>query len=692
MTRQAPAPAQGPPVPAGGSVPRTTFRPELHGVRGLAIALVVLFHVFGRGRVSGGIDAFLAISGFLMTLSVARRAEDRTLRLSSYLARLLRRLLPPVLLVLAAVAAAGYLLGPSGQHAQLVRELRATLLYAENWELIASQLDYAAAGPGTSPLQHFWSLSVQGQFYLLWFFLVAGAAWLGRRLGRSVWASTLVAVGAVTVVSFLWQVLVLSHDQQVAYLHTGGRLWELGLGGLVGLLLPSLSLRHRARVVLGWVGVALLVSCGFVLDGRALFPGPWALWPVVGVLLVLVAGTTHARGSADRLLGLAPVRFLGDISYAWYLWHWPLLIYLLHVTGRESADVPLATLVLVVSVLLAWLTTRFVEAPAHHALGGRERLTLVATACVLALSAVTAGAALSHLETRERAHLAAAARPSADHPGAAVLGPDWEGGLPEAAPVPDLSVVPQDLPEVYDLEGCVQTHRDTPESVRPGLCDLGPEGADRTVLVTGGSHVAQWMPALRLVAEQEGWRLVFTEKGGCQFLPRPEPGSQDPPQTDSCYGYTENLWPMIEELDPDYLFTIGTTSRPVTGEATPEGFLTQWRRLDELGVTVLAVRDTTRLQENAAECLERTGLDAVACGQPRTERLRATSPLDAVEDLPGNVRPVDLTDRICRPDWCRAVEGNVVVYRDTSHVTATYMRTLAPFLRDALKEVAPELF
>lgn len=371
-------PPQGP----GRSVPRTGFRPELHGVRGLAIALVVVFHVFGQGRVSGGIDAFLAISGFLMTLSLARRLEDGSLRLGRYLARLLRRLLPPVVLVLVAVAAAG----------------------------------------------------------------------------------------------------------------------------------------------------------------------------------------------------------------------------------------------------------------------------------------------------------------------AAVLGPGWDGPLPDVPPVPDLSVVGKDLPDVYDLVGCVRTHRDTPESARPGLCHLGPEDATRTVLVTGGSHVAQWMPALRLVAEQEDWQLVFAEKDGCQFLPRPGPGSQDPEQTESCYAYNENLWPIIEDLAPDYLFTIGTTSRPLDGEATPEGFVTQWRRLDELGIGVLAVRDSTRLQETVPECLERTGFDAHACGQPRTERLLATSPLLDVADLPDNVLPIDLTDRICRPDWCRAVEGNVIVYRDTSHVTATYMRTLAPFLRDALEEVAPSLF
>jgi len=326
-----------------------------------------------------------------------------------------------------------------------------------------------------------------------------------------------------------------------------------------------------------------------------------------------------------------------------------------------------------------------------HLLGGRTLVTLGSAAVILAASAGVATAALQRLEAIDQQKLAAAAMPSAEHPGAAALDPAYAVELVPARPVPELSVARRDKPAAYDLEGCVQTHRDTPESAVPGLCFLGSTDARHTVLVAGGSHVTQWLPALELIAEQDGIRLVLTEKGGCQFLPRPAPDSADPRQTESCYAYNENLWPLIEDLAPDYLFTIGTTSRPTTGEATPDGFLTVWQRLDELGVQVLAIRDTTRLSEEVPECLERTGLDGQQCGQPRTERLEERSPILDV-DLPGNVRPMDVTDLICRPQWCSAVEGNVVVYRDTSHITSTYMRSLAPYVREELRRVAPELF
>lgn len=681
----------GGPPPATAT--RSTFRPELHGVRGLAIALVVVFHVFGQGRVSGGIDAFLTVSGFLMTLSLARQIEAGTLTLWGYLARLARRLLPAALLVLGTVAVAGYFWTPASQRGQLLREIRAVALYRENWELVDSQLDYAAAGPGTSPLQHFWSLSVQGQFYLIWFVLLVGAAWLGARvLGWQTRRSVLFAVILATVVSFAFHQGWAAQDQQVAYFHTGSRIWELGLGGLVALLLPGLRLSTAARIPIGWLGVALLVTCGFFLDGGALFPGPWALWPVGGVLLVLAAGTTGHPWAADRMLQAAPLRFLADISYAWYVWHWPLLIFILIRTDRETADLGTAIFVVGTSVLLAWGTTRWVEEPLVSALSRRTAATLLVGATGVAVVAGGATWALGVVERHRHEALIEASRPSADHPGAAVLGPDWSGELVPADVVPDVAIAGSDLPDVYAEGDCVNTHRDVPSSADPKLCYLGDPDGDRTIMVVGGSHVTQWLPALEILAEQHHWRLVFSEKGGCQFIDRPEPGSTDPPQQETCHQYNENLWPLIEAEQPDYLFTIGTTSRPTTGESTPEGFVSYWDRLAKMGIPVLAMRDSTRLAESVPECLERTNLDARACGQERTWRMAERSPILDVPDLPANVLPVDVTEMICEPDWCRAIVGNVMVYRDTSHLTKTYMRTLTPAIGDELRRVAPQLF
>lgn len=249
-------------------------REGLHGLRGVAVVLVVLFHLFGAGRVSGGIDVFLAISGFLFTGLILRRVTGAGLDVPAYLARLVRRLVPPVLPVLAFVVLATLVLLPAPMRAQTWQETAAVLLYVENWQLIASQLGYDAAGVQTSPLQHLWSLSVQGQFYLLWPVVLGITWWLLGRLRLPARTTLAVVVLAVTAASFGYAVHLHHLDQPVAYLHTGARLWELTLPGLLALTAARRRLPQAVRVGLGWTGLALIVSCGFVLDGAALFPGP----------------------------------------------------------------------------------------------------------------------------------------------------------------------------------------------------------------------------------------------------------------------------------------------------------------------------------------------------------------------------------------------------------------------------------
>ena len=418
------APHAAAPGPVGRR-PGGVHIPELHGLRGLALALVVAFHLFGNGRVSGGVDVFLVLSGFLATGSLLRRAERRELRLGEHYGRTFSRLVPPALLVLVATAALAWWIMPRGIWVQTGREILASALYYVNWEMIWGQLAYGAAGPQTSPVQHFWSMSVQGQFFLAWPVVVLIVVALARRLWISARDLLAVVVAALTVASFVFALNLHAVDQPVAYFHSWARFWELGIGGFLALVLPWLRLPGFLRPVVGWVGLGLVVSSGFVLDGGALFPGQWALWPVAGALLVLLVrqfrqfrqfpqfrrlGGLGPRG----LLQVAPLRFVADISYALYLWHWPLLIAYLHYTGLDRVDWFGAALILTTSVVLSWLTTKLVADPAQRfreAFGGTR--ALVAAAASVALVAGGAVAAVSTLE-RQDAELLAAAEAAAD--------------------------------------------------------------------------------------------------------------------------------------------------------------------------------------------------------------------------------------------------------------------------------------
>lgn len=682
--------------PAAGSAhPLLTnrHRPELHGLRGLAIALVVLFHVFGDGRVSGGIDVFLTISGFLFTGMLAREAV-RTgggIDLARYLGRIVRRLLPAALLVLAATWAAGRLLLPETRWVQLGREVRASLTYVENWELISSQLGYGAAGASTSPLQHFWSMSVQGQFYLVWPVVVVLCVVAARRLRRPVWPVLLGGIALVTAVSFGYAAWLHAADQQVAYLHTGARLWEPALGGVVALLALDTRLPRSWRLPLGWVGVGLVATSGVVLDGGALFPGPAALWPVGGFALVMMAGSTGSGWGADRWLSGRLLAWVGDIAYPLFLWHWPIVVYTLVVTGQDRLGLTAGALVIAASVLLAHLTHTLLERRVTASPMRRPWLVVGVGALVLALGAALASGWTGTLVREREAALARAAQHSPDHPGSAALHEPGFGNT-GITPVPDLAAAPQDNADVYD-QGCIQSHEDTEAASELLVCPGTDPGAEHTLVLTGGSHVVHFVPAWQVVARQQGWNLVVASRSGCHLTTNPGdyPSETDATPTQSCRDWNDAFLEQIEELDPDAVVTLGSTTQPGS-EQVSRGFVEVWRELDERGIDVIGMRDTARMPLHVPDCLTEHPGDPQACAMPRAQGYQDVAPYLGRDDLPDNVSFVDLIDELCTDTTCPAVAGNVVVYSDHSHVTATYMRTLAPALDAELRRVAPQLY
>ncbi|QGH70084.1 acyltransferase family protein [Pseudactinotalea sp. HY158] len=669
------------------------FRHELHGVRGLALSLVVLFHLFGNGRVSGGIDVFLAITGFLFTGSLLRRAIKGNGRISlvQHFGRLGQRLLPPILPVLLAVAVGAYFLLPESRWLQVARELRATILYYENWELVGSQLDYNAAGADTSPLQHFWSLSVQGQFYLVAPLVVMAVTMLALRLQVSPrWA--LVGVLALVLVGSLsYSVYLTAVDQPVAYFHSGARMWEFALGGLAALLLPYVKLSMRGRVVSGWAGIAMIATCGLIFDGGNLFPGYLAAWPVIGMILVLAGGMTTSPWGVDRLLVTKPFTFAADISYSLYLWHWPILIFVLATFGLQRIGPLEAVAILSASVGLAWLSKRFIEDPAQNwrfvRSQGRKFAWAVASVTVVAL---TTGAAASSLSQRQDALLAQAIVDGGEYPGAAVLMSGEPISLDPYEPgdvVPDLTVLSRDLPAIYD-ESCVQSHRDGFDEVL--VCRDVPADPLRRVVMTGGSHIGQWWPAMSRIAEEQSWELILLEKGGCHLTVDWE-NVDGLGFNDSCRDWNRDALPLIAQLEPDLVFTLGTTTKGGY-EHVAAGAVGAWSKLADAGIPIVAVRDTPRLEESAAECLERVGVDPRECGQPRDASLEMASPMRTAEGIPVNVTPLDLTAAFCDATYCPAVAGDTIVMRDEHHVSATYMRTVTPFLELGLRDAAGFLF
>src|ERR1700754_1209953 len=325
-----------------------SYRHDLDGLRGIAIALVAVFHVW-FGRVSGGVDVFLALSGVFFGGSLLRTAltPGASLWPVPEVTRLVRRLLPALVVVLAASAVLTILMQPETRWETFADQSLASLGYFQNWELANTAADYLRAGEAVSPLQHIWSMSVQGQFYIGFLALIFLFAYLFReRLGKNLRLSFVVLLSSLTIASFVYAIFAHNADQATAYYNSFARAWELLLGALLGALVPYVRWPMWLRTTVAVVALAAILSCGALIDGVKEFPGPWALVPVGATMLFILSAANrvadpHTGGqmpAPNRVLATAPFVTLGAMAYSLYLWHWPLLIFWLAYSGHDKAN------------------------------------------------------------------------------------------------------------------------------------------------------------------------------------------------------------------------------------------------------------------------------------------------------------------------------------------------------------------
>jgi peptidoglycan/LPS O-acetylase OafA/YrhL len=354
------------------------LRPEIQALRALAIGGVALVHTW-PGILPGGqvgVDVFFVISGFLITGMLLRDWDSTgTVSLARFYARRARRLFPSAVLVLAASAVATAIWVPRSLKDDFLREILASLLYAQNW-VLAFFTDPEAAD---SPMTHFWSLSVEEQFYFAWPLLLILGLVLARRAGTDSRALLGILLGALVLASLAYSVWITAVDVRVAYFSTFSRAWEFGAGGMLALL-PAVALRRippAVRGVLSWAGVVAIVVTMVTASDHHVFPGWTALVPVAATLAVIAAGSEQPRWGTVWLANAAPVQWTGNISYAFYLWHWPLIAFAPFVTGVPS-QWWFVLLLLTLAVLLAWATTRLIEDPIRGATARRTgRQTVV---------------------------------------------------------------------------------------------------------------------------------------------------------------------------------------------------------------------------------------------------------------------------------------------------------------------------
>ena len=657
------------------SAPVRGFRPEIEGLRFFAVFLVVVYHVW-LGRVSGGVDVFLLISAFLMTSQFARKIDrDERINLGGHWLHLLKRLLPIAVVVIAATAVMSWLLLPANRWPSIISEGWASLFYFENWSLAANAVDYYASKDSASPFQHFWSLSIQGQVFLIWPLIFLGIAFLRRRLGWDHRRLMLLVFGAIFVVSLAFSVWETETNQAFAYFDLRTRLWEFALGSLLALALPFLGgINRRVRILMGWVGIVAMVACGLVLQVDQQFPGYMALWPTLAAALVIVAGDTSSRFGVDRVLSARPLTFMGGNAYGLYLWHWPILVIFLVWQGRQSVGWFTGSAIIVAAVVLAIVSTRFIERPARRIKWVEVawyRSVPVVLGCVI-IAAVPLVSWQGYLKNQVAE---ASKNSSADNPGAAALIPGFEfQGNPNAPIQP----APAGITEQWAVleDGCTGTWA-TDDAVLKENCReyQASSRPAKTIVVAGSSHSVQLMPALEYAAELNNWNLILLWEAGCRY------SVSVPSATPECNVFNQSVTDYVTERKPDAVAVFSTVPLPSSPEEILQpGFVEAADNLISQGIQVLAMRDSPRFSFNMAECVISKGSEDPQCNPPRSSLLAEEDPLDAIPDVPEGLFRIDMTDSICGPEVCSGVVGNIFVYMDDNHLTRDYTVTMGPVL------------
>lgn len=695
---------------AGGPVAGERFRLDIQGLRAVAVGAVLLFHLWPN-RVPGGfvgVDVFFVISGFLITGHLLREVTATgTVNLPRFWSRRVARLLPDAFLVLAATMVATFLLVPRAVWGDYFSQIRASALYFENWQLAWDAVDYMAIGADATAVQHYWSLSVEEQFYLVWPVLIVVAlmvvAWLSRRANASAFSGNgslprrviLALMSAILVASLTYSVFKTSVDSAWAFFSSFTRAWEFALGGIVALTVPLVSRVFRdslAAALLAWVGLIMVVTAAMAYSEQTPFPGYAALLPTVGTSMLLAFGDGASRFGVRALLSWRPMVWLGGVSYAVYLWHWPLIIltpFATHTPLTMWQKVAIGA----VTLVLAQLSTRFIEDPLRRgrplARPGRAFTFAAVGGLVFVLCVAGAQWSLNREAARQSSLVAERVGDPCVGPGAldpnnrcsSIMGDGPYLVSPEVVALQNKGA---------ELGECQQNGKVA--DVR--TCQIGAAGeaAKFEVIVAGDSHATQWFPGFEEAGTRDGWRVTTFSKSGCpvSMSSRVLDVEETTDNRESCDQWVDDVIEQIIDSDADVVVLTSYQSayewdQKVDGSGTEdpvEGFAQAMEAIADSGKKVVVIKAVPRTNGTyVATCLEKNGRSLEQCGVSREEGLPPDLMEQAVEHLDRpDVTLVDLDDQFCDEDWCYPVVGDVVVYRDYSHISAEWSRLLAPFI------------
>ena len=689
------------------------YRLDIQGLRAVAVGLVLVYHLFPT-RLSGGfigVDIFFVISGYLITAHMLREvAKTGSLSLTMFWARRIRRLLPASFLVLLVTAGAAYLWLPMSLWPDTFKQISASALYVVNWVLATDAVGYLTAETAPTAVQHYWSLSVEEQFYIIWPLLllaVLAITKLSKQDSKRLPRNLGMLLGVIFVASLAYSVYRTNTDAAWAFYDTATRAWEFAAGGLLAILVTPKWASSRWSVPVGWLGLGAIVLAGFTFSASTLFPGWAALLPVGGAAAVLLCGQHPSRGAVGTLLRWRPAVFLGDISYAVYLWHWPLIIIGPTALGRELSFIDKSAIA-VITILLATASTYLIENPLRYgsALRPQRRAFIFALlgALILALVYFAVSQKIDRIvaETGQEVRVS---QSSCEGPGA--LDPrnncDSPLGTGDYLIAPEIVAQPNFNNFFPD---CQQGF----EGTEPVVCEIGANTAlgerisdssepDAHIAIVGDSHAGHWFFGFHEAGRDHNWRISTFAKTSCPptLASRVLDSEQTTERLEQCAGWQENVLAQLAASETISTVVVSSFSsaynwgQPVQGtelaDPAVDGFAEFFSQIADQGKQVLVIKAVpTTNGIHVSQCLTDNPGFPMNCAAARADALPVDPMASAVAKLNRpEVRLINLDEQFCGAEVCYPVVGDIVVFRDKSHLSSQYSQALMPWVIPAVQ-------
>ncbi len=625
--------------------------PEIQGLRAIAVITVVIYHIWPSAIPGGftGVDIFFVISGYLITnILVKDLIQNGHVDYIKFYSRRVARLAPAAGAVILCTLIFHQVFSPL-YHKQIFDESISSTFFYQNWKLAYDAVDYLDADNPASPLQHFWSLSVEEQYYLFWplliFVLSIGFAGRKKALTRE-WIRNILVI--ITITSLAYSIYQSYTNGSFAYFNFFTRIWELGIGSILAVTVFWQKLQQRLYGLLGLAGLALIVLGIVTIEKTDAFPGYIAILPTLGcALLIIYASASKKIQFLTLLLNNKISQFFGDISYSLYLWHWPIVILLM---GDTDNIVVMGMLTFLTATVFAGFSKNYIEDTFRSKSDTISIVGIIAICMILPLMLSHQSESLTKI-TSPKNESASAVR---------------EG----------LATAKEDKPQTY-ADKCYASMK----SSEVVSCAYGDLESSKNIVVVGDSHLMHWLPALRKFAQHHSYKVIPINKSAC-FVGWS--GAMDILKNNSCRQWNEAIIPKIKDLNPEMIIisqSIGHTFKKDGAEkaevlASALGNFIENFSKDK----VILIKDVPWMGQDIPECLSQNQPNYEECHMNRDEvvdRVDRKDPL-VIAAKEFDIQIIDMTSELCDEDLCYAYDEWGIRWRDSHHLTASFVNRIAP--------------